>query len=238
MSKRKRKKKWDTYKVLGTLIMVLGIFLVLFGFKDSIKSWVLRGSVEDEVSTQLQQAVEGMENATEDTFNKTTIWRYPDKSHEPISNREENTKEYASKGALLIPKIEETLAVMEGVGGNNMYRGAGEQYLDQKMGIGNYVLSSHRMYDGTLFADLEDVEVGDEVYITDYETVWKYEVTGSNNNVETTQTQLLQDTEESVLTLYGCTSDGTMRVVKRAKLIGYTPITELGEEDAKLLNIN
>ena len=235
-TKHKKASKSRMYNRVGTILLLIGVCCVLYGFKDSIKSWVLRGSVNDEVTTTLED-VTGYNKEIEKE-DKTTIWEYPEDKHVPTKMREENIKEHASKGALIIPKIEETLAIMDGVGGNNMYRGAGEQYLDQKMGVGNYVLSSHRMYDGSLFGDLEQVAIGDEVYITDYKKVWKYRVTDSNNQVKTSQTELLADTEEPVLTIYGCNDDGTMRVVKRAELVGYADMADLGEEDIKLININ
>lgn len=197
---------------------------------------MLRNGIEDEMTEQIQET---FTSKTGDSI-KETVWIYPTEEHEPVIDRVENMKEYAPIGAFVIPRLDQTMAVMDGLGGNNMYRGASEHYLDQQMGAGNYVLSSHRMYDGTLFGRLVDVEVGDEVYLTDYEKVYKYEVNESDNNVEVTRTHLLQDTKYPILTFYGCTSDGAMRVVKQAKLIGYSLIEDLGDADRELIleNIN
>lgn len=218
-------------RLIATALIFLGLMLIAYGFKDSIKSRLLRNGIEDEMTEQIQETfsshTDGRPNETE--------WIYPTEEHEPVNDRVENMKEHAPVGAFIIPKIDQTLAVMDGLGGNNMYRGASEHYLDQQMGVGNYVLSSHRMYDGTLFGRLEEVDVGDEVYVTDYETVYKYEVNESDNNVEVTRTHLLRDTPYPILTFYGCTSDGTMRVVKQAKLIGYSLIEDLGDADRELI---
>lgn len=223
-------------RVIATVLIFLGLVLIAYGFKDSIKSRLLRNGIEDEMTEQIQETF----TSKSDDSIKETVWIYPTEEHEPEIDRVENMKEYAPIGAFVIPKIDQTIAVMDGLGGNNMYRGASEHYLDQQMGVGNYVLSSHRMYDRTLFGRLEEVEVGDEVYLTDYETVYKYEVNESDNNVEVTRTHLLQDTKYPILTFYGCTSDGTMRVVKQAKLIGYSLIEDLGDADRELIleNIN
>lgn len=218
---------------LGTILLIISLGLMLYGFKDSIKSFIIRQEVENTVSVNLEEALGAYEPNNKN--NHETEWIYKNTHHEPILDRKDNNREYATKGAFIIPKIDKHIAVMDGTGGNNMFRGAGEQYLDQKMGIGNYVLSSHRMYDGKLFARLHEVSVGDEVYLTDYEKVYKYEVFESDNNVETTRTELLQDTKESIITFYGCTPDGVMRVVKQAKLVGYSNIEDLSEADKEII---
>lgn len=233
IKRKKKPKKWSNQ--LGTLITLLGICFILYGFKDSIESWFLRQGVDSEVSETLGDVLNT--SSTKDNVTET-VWLLPKDGHEPIINRQENDNENQSVGALIMPTLNKTVAIMDGVGGNNLSRGAGEQFTDQEMGVGNYVLSSHRIYDGSLFGDLERVNVNDTVYITDYETVWKYEVTGSDNQVETTQTHLLKDTKESILTMYGCTADGTMRVVKQAKLVGYVPIEDLGSDDKTLIQNN
>lgn len=233
---KKRKRSNSKNRVIATILIFIGSMLIAYGFKDSIKSRLLRNGIEDEMTEQIQET---FTSKTGDSI-KETVWIYPTEEHEPVIDRVENMKEYAPIGAFVIPRLDQTMAVMDGLGGNNMYRGASEHYLDQQMGAGNYVLSSHRMYDGTLFGRLVDVEVGDEVYLTDYEKVYKYEVNESDNNVEVTRTHLLQDTKYPILTFYGCTSDGEMRIVKQAKLIGYSLIEDLGDADRELIleNIN
>lgn len=230
-SRTKKNKEKTKNKIVATILILIGLAFIAYGFKDSIKSRLLRGDVEDEVTQQIDYSI----NKTEDRPSETN-WVYPTEDYEPVEDRVENHNEYASIGAFIVPKIDQTIALMDGFGGNNMYRGAGTHYLDMQMGRGNYVLSSHRMYDGMLFGRLEEVEVGDEVYLTDYERVYKYEVIDSDNRVNTSQTKWLKDTAYPILTFYGCTADGVMRVVKQAKLIGYSNIEDLGEEDAKLLS--
>ena len=237
-NKNKKSIKNQLRSFLGFLCILLGVLLILNGFRDSIKSTVLRGSVEDEISMRVEEALEGANNGDANNESDTiqeTEWIYPTGTHTPTQDREENLNENASIGALIIPTLDKTIAIMDGVGGNNMYRGAGEQFKDAEMGVGNYVLSSHRMYDGSLFNHLEDVQIGDYMYITDYSRVYKYEVIVSDNNTETTQTELLKDTVEPILTTYGCTADLEMRVVKQSRLIGYADIEDLSEEDKAVI---
>lgn len=237
-NKNKKSIKNQLRSFLGFLCILLGVLLILNGFRDSIKSTVLRGSVEDEVSMRVEEALEGANKGAKGNESDTiqeTEWIYPTGTHTPTQDREENLNENASIGALIIPTLDKTIAIMDGVGGNNMYRGAGEQFKDAEMGVGNYVLSSHRMYDGSLFNHLEDVQIGDYMYITDYSRVYKYEVIVSDNNTETTQTELLKDTLEPILTTYGCTADLEMRVVKQSRLIGYADIEDLSEEDKAVI---
>ena len=237
-NKNKKSIKNQLRSFIGFLCILLGVLLILNGFRDSIKSTVLRGSVEDEISMRVEEALEGANKGAKGNESDTiqeTEWIYPTGTHTPTQDREENLNENASIGALIIPTLDKTIAIMDGVGGNNMYRGAGEQFKDAEMGVGNYVLSSHRMYDGSLFNHLEDVQIGDYMYITDYSRVYKYEVIVSDNNTETTQTELLKDTVEPILTTYGCTADLEMRVVKQSRLIGYADIEDLSEEDKAVI---
>lgn len=237
-NKNKKCVKNQLRSFIGFLCILLGVLLILNGFRDSIKSTVLRGSVEDEISMRVEEALEGANKGAKGNESDTiqeTEWIYPTGTHTPTQDREENLNENASIGALIIPTLDKTIAIMDGVGGNNMYRGAGEQFKDAEMGVGNYVLSSHRMYDGSLFNHLEDVQIGDYMYITDYSRVYKYEVIVSDNNTETTQTELLKDTVEPILTTYGCTADLEMRVVKQSRLIGYADIEDLSEEDKAVI---
>lgn len=237
-NKNKKSIKNQLRSFIGFLCVLLGVLLILNGFRDSIKSTVLRGSVEDEISMRVEEALEGANKGAKGNESDTiqeTEWIYPTGTHTPTQDREENLNENASIGALIIPTLDKTIAIMDGVGGNNMYRGAGEQFKDAEMGVGNYVLSSHRMYDGSLFNHLEDVQIGDYMYITDYSRVYKYEVIVSDNNTETTQTELLKDTVEPILTTYGCTADLEMRVVKQSRLIGYADIEDLSEEDKAVI---
>lgn len=237
-NKNKKSIKNQLRSFLGFLCILLGVLLILNGFRDSIKSTVLRGSVEDEISMRVEEALEGANKGAKGNESDTiqeTEWIYPTGTHTPTQDREENLNENASIGALIIPTLDKTIAIMDGVGGNNMYRGAGEQFKDAEMGVGNYVLSSHRMYDGSLFNHLEDVQIGDYMYITDYSRVYKYEVIASDNNTETTRTELLKDTVEPILTTYGCTADLEMRVVKQSRLIGYADIEDLSEEDKAVI---
>lgn len=220
-------------RAVGRWLMVFGLIFIMIGFQDSIYSYFARGKVDKETTVLLQEALE-VEDESDEKVEETN-WELNNETYEPDTYREENTNENASKGVLIIPKIEQNISIMDGVGGNNMFRGAGEQYKGAQMGKGNYVLASHRMKDGSLFAKLEEVELGDYLYVTDYETVWKYEVTSSDNRVETSRIGLLKDTKEPIMTIYGCTSDSIMRVVKQAKLVGSSNIKELSKEDKEII---
>lgn len=225
-------------RALGRWLMVFGLIFIMIGFKDSIYSYFARGKVDKETTVMLQEALaeeDEEESNGEKEEVKETNWVLEENNYEPDTYREENNSERASKGMIIIPKIDQKISIMDGVGGNNMFRGAGEQYKGAKMGQGNYVLASHRMKDGSLFARLEEVEFGDELYITDYETVWKYEVFESDNKVETSRVGLLKDTKDPIMTIYGCTSDGVMRVVKQAKLVGSSNIKELSQKDKSII---
>ena len=133
-------------------------------------------------------------------------------------------------GVLSIPGIDINLPVVEGVGGENLFRGAATNKIGQVMGEGNYVLASHYMYDGvSLFAPLDKLEQGMKIYVSDYNQVHVYtyeEIV----IVEPTEGNIMSDRGLRELTLYTCTEVGDFREVYHANYDGYYIYDELSQE--------
>ena len=133
-------------------------------------------------------------------------------------------------GVLSIPGIDINLPIVEGVGGENLFRGAATNKIGQVMGEGNYVLASHYMYDGvSLFAPLDKLEPGMKIYVSDYNQVHVYTYEDIVI-VEPTEGNILNDRGLRELTLSTCTEVGDFREVYHANYDGYYIYDELSQE--------
>lgn len=80
-------------------------------------------------------------------------------------------------GRLYIPSIDANLTIFNGVTNDILHAGVGTMRPDLTMGEGNFPIAGHYAHDDSvLFGDLISVEIGDEVYLTDNETVYEYRV--------------------------------------------------------------
>lgn len=128
-------------------------------------------------------------------------------------------------GGIAIPSVELNLPILKGVSNYVISVGAGTMKPDQKMGVGNYALASHYMYDPTLlFAPLVRVELGASIYLTDLEYIYEYKVT-SKEYVDPTRVDVIDDhTDEQnqvkrQVTLVTCDTSGEHRLILQGELV-------------------
>lgn len=80
-------------------------------------------------------------------------------------------------GRLYIPSIETNLTVFNGLSNQILHAGVGTMRPDLTMGEGNFPIAGHYSRNkDVLFGNLTAVEIGDEIYLTDNETVYEYRV--------------------------------------------------------------
>ncbi|MEH2980258.1 MULTISPECIES: class A sortase [Bacillati] len=107
-------------------------------------------------------------------------------------------------GIISIPSLKINLAILEGSTKENLYKGATTLKENQYMGEGNYSLAGHHMKDETLFfSQLENIEQGDLIYLTDNEYIYTYKAE-SKKTVHETQTSILDDHNKKEITLITC----------------------------------
>lgn len=96
-------------------------------------------------------------------------------------------------GRLYIPSIEANLTVFNGVTNDILHAGVGTMRPDLTMGEGNFPIAGHYAHDDSiLFGDLISVDIDDEIYLTDNETVYEYRVFDSRI-VEPTEIEWIED---------------------------------------------
>nr|WP_244244615.1 class A sortase [Marinilactibacillus kalidii] len=143
----------------------------------------------------------------------------------------------AAIGSIAIPDVGLHLPILNGVSNANLLAGAGTMKPNQVMGEGNYALASHNMKNPTLlFAPLHRAEPGMTVYLTDAKNFYVYEIV-THQIIDPTAVSVIEDTDETLVTLITCNVDGNKRLLTQGKFIESVPVDE-SEEIAAYFEMN
>ncbi len=146
----------------------------------------------------------------------------PDAPEQEEEDEQENANRLNGKkviGVIQIPKIELIYAIVEGSDAAEIGVAIGHMSNTAQLGeIGNCALAGHRGgYSGPYFKNLDKLEIGDEVVITNTKhEMFTYKVT-ETMIVQPDEVWVVEDTGEGVamLTLVTCESNGTERLIVR-----------------------
>ena len=108
-------------------------------------------------------------------------------------------------GYISIPNVNLSLPILRGATPENLDISATTVLDNQTMGMGNYPIAGHRtIHPDTLFSPLARVKEKDEIYLTNKEYIYKYEVS-SISIVNPESIEVLDQTEQyAVVTLITC----------------------------------
>ncbi|MDO4432608.1 MAG: class A sortase [Aerococcaceae bacterium] len=227
MTKKKRKKR-----SLGTKIrLTLAVLLLLFGLAllaiDPIKHHMIKRAQEVNSIGQLTREQIIANEQREVTYNFEDI---KELNAVNVLKNNVNPKDLPTIGAVAIPSVNMNLPIYKGVSDEGMYLGAGTLLDKQKMGKSNYSLASHHsIHKGLLFEPLVHVKVGDYVYLTDLDKIYKYKVF-FYELVDPSRVDLIEPTEEAIVTLITCDSTLVNRIVVQGKLEEIVPVGEASDE--------
>lgn len=135
------------------------------------------------------------------------------------------------RGQILIPDVAMNLPIVEGVSNENLYTGASTMKPNQTLGDGNYALAGHLMPDpNTLFSPLKKVATGMNVYVTDMDTVYTYEIS-EIKEVPPSAIEVISDAEgDGLLTLVTCSNvAGTNRLIVQAELVSEESVNTIDQ---------
>ena len=146
-------------------------------------------------------------------------------------------------GRLLIPELEMDLPILAGICNTNLVTGGSTYRMDQRLGSGNYVLLAHSVYgNGTvLFQPLENAQIGQRIYATDFLNIYTYEVT-FNEVIVDTQVEFLEELEDEdetpIITLMRCEGGiGTIhRRLVQGQLVSVEPLNPQAMEMFDLIH--
>jgi len=144
-------------------------------------------------------------------------------------------------GEIIIPSVDIHLPVLLGTDNATMSLGAGTMRPDQVMGEGNYPLASHRMNDpAQLFTPLQNVEVGERIFLRDASYIYMYEITAWEI-ISQYSIDVIEDVEgQTLITLITCTEENDEnRIMVRGEFYDTVAVDELLEliDDDELLDV-
>lgn len=208
------KKKRICLRIAAVLLLLIGLGLI---FNQQISNQMVAHNQKQALSSLSQKKVaanrkkKGMFD-----FNKVKEVDFAQVTRSRVKNTAN------AIGAIAIPSVKMYLPVMLGMSDDAMSTGGGTMRPDQKMGQGNYPLAGHYMTNkGILFSPLEDVKIGQKVYLTDLKRVYTYRIY-MKQKVDPTAVWLVNNTQQKIVTLITCADGGKNRWAVRGNLINNT----------------
>ncbi len=175
---------------------------------DADSDVVNQGNLNEQIITEpnIEQTEETTE--TENNMNQATDQPVTPKNTEPDLSKVFEGKQIS--GLIEIPKINVSSAILEGTDDSALKYSVGHYPGLGEIGKpGNYVLLGHRNYVyGHFFRNLDKLEVGDEVLITKESETYTY-VVHESFVVKPEDVWVLEQTEDSIITMITCTPMGT-----------------------------
>lgn len=199
------------------VIRIIGAVLLIFGL----------GLIIASISINVIQAQE-KESALEAFYDTQPITESSDVTDDglkTVSLGDDDSTLFGSDEIMYvvrIPKIDSKEPVKEGTNKSALSASLGHEPGTASPGeVGNCVIAGHRNYNfGKYFNRLDEVEVGDEIFVDTRDDSFEYKVT-EIKVVEPTDVEILDPTDDEQLTLYTCTPIyiATHRLVVIAKRI-------------------
>lgn len=191
-------------KLFGILLILLG---VLFIFNKTFLNMKIEkdiNSMNDYIDRlNPEDLSKNMGNKTE--FNYDDVDNIsPSKTFRKIN---EEDKKYII-GQLTIPSINVNVVVFNGLNEDKLLKGISTMKPNQIMGEGNYALAGHYGIKNELFANLDKMQKGDLIYLTDKQTIYIYEMY-EKEVVSPEKTSMIEDyhsdsREKPIISLMSC----------------------------------
>lgn len=198
-------------KKISTIIIIAGLLIGAYPFIDRAytiyeQSRILSAFDKTVSETTMKPDSETSKNyiGLDDALkNETDISSTMQAAPAPQSNKKANTQ---TLGVLKIDKINLVLPILDGATLLNMKIGAGRIKGTGNIGeIGNVALAAHRSYTyGRFFNRLDELKVGDKIYIMTRNTTYKYTVYQKLFVKADDVSVLNRNNKDKILTLITC----------------------------------
>lgn len=194
------------------ILRVLSYLLILAGLLILALPWINQMRIGQRTEKNNQVAEEIAAETMQENLESETSFDF-DSIDEINASGTVLSPEYIDEsliiGRLYIPSIDANLTVFNGVTNDILHAGVGTMRPDLTMGEGNFPIAGHYAHDDSiLFGDLISVEIGDEVYLTDNETVYEYRVFDSRivepTEVEWIEDEVAEEHGKPVISLMNC----------------------------------
>lgn len=228
-------------KMIGLFGIVLMLAGGVFFFNKPIKNYFIEKTAQQyEISHVTKEEIEKNQRKTSQsiTFDFDAV-KPLNLNAVAQSQLRGKSKDLPVIASVAVPRVGICLPVFKGLENDGLYYGAGTLSPDQQMGVGNYGLASHRSDRADLlFTPLEEVRLGDKIYLTDltnvytYVAIWKEKVDPSAVDV------LDVDPERCLITLLTCGDIyATTRLVVQGELESVRSMDRMTEEAATAFDL-
>ena len=219
--------------LIATIMIVAGILLLL---KEPFQNYLIKNTIKDNQITSFtkEEIRENNEEPAIFDFDQAVQVDWDD-----VMEGYRNRTELPVIGGLSIPSIDLRLPVLKGLSNDNLYAGAGTMTANQQIGEGNYSLASHNILQpGMLFSDVQYMEIGDNIYLTDLEKISIYKVSYLER-VSPSRVDLVEEVpNKSLITLVTCSNDVLMRWVCQGELVETVALEDATEEMVVALELD
>lgn len=202
------------------LLLLLGLALV---FNRQLKQFLMQRTSANYQIEQVTRAQIQANEKTEATFDFAAV---ESASLEAVLQAQLSGKVLPVIGGVAVPSVEIQLPIFKGLSNDALLFGAGTFSATQQMGQGNYALASHRIENSTiLFTRLEEVQMGDVIYLTDLDQIYVYE-TIESKRIEAYQVEVIEEVpNQTLVTLITCgEAAGITRWMVQGKLTETIPV--------------
>lgn len=192
-------------RIVSGLLIVAGVVLLAL---PQINQWIIGNRADKNNVVAEEMTSETMRN----NLNTETSFDF-DSIEEINTSGSVLSPEYIDDsliiGRLYVPSIDVNLTVFNGVTNDILHAGVGTMRPDLTMGEGNFPIAGHYAHDDRLlFGDLISVEIGDEIYLSDNETVYEYRVYDTRvvepTEVEWIEDQVAEEHGKPIISLMNC----------------------------------
>lgn len=188
---------------IGSVLIILGVCLIV------VTLWM-----KYETKKEQQDLIDSFKNLPEASQSIKGI--------SDINNINEDKKTIGNKRAIAllnIPKLNLEVGIVEGVKIKDIKYSVGHFPNTPMAGDkGNFCIAAHRVSNfGQAFRNLDKLVLGDEIKILYKDKQYIYEVTDSFE-VTPQETSVLDNTEDSTITLVTCTIGAKNRLIVKGKL--------------------
>jgi len=202
--------------ILSILVTTLFMFGVVALFNHQISSYLLSRQTVKLTDLSAKQIQKNQEKKADFDFSKV----------QPLDFKNILAHQFDHNlpviGAITIPDVNLELPIFNGVGGGNLWHGAGTLKENQVMGQGNYALAGHNMTGfsndtSLLFTPLTRVKEGMSIYLLDQKNQYQYQV-DSIQIINPDQGNVILDHQnKKELTLVTCAeAEATHRIIVHA----------------------
>lgn len=224
-----KKRKWLRW----TGIILLFLVSLALIFNQQIKYYLVGSWRPTITKSTVQKNQQKKTKASDFDFSQTKNLDFQSVAKARASKQSVNVI-----GEIAIPAINMTLPIGTGVSNTTLALAAGTMRADQKMGEGNYPLAGHNMAHGSkiLFSPLYyKAKVGQMVYLTDMNKIYYYKIY-QRKFILATRVDVVNNTQEKILTLITCDSVGKNRLMVRAKYIKSVKYSDAPKKVQKALS--